>query len=97
MKTVTSKNSPAPVGLTLALLASILLPGAVRADEMPAMSVHDVARLRLVDEVEISPDGALEAYTLSCRGRRARAMTVRPGRSSGWPAAATRGRSSAAR
>ena len=50
--------------LAPALLAVLLLPAAAPAEEMPTVSVHDVARLRYVDEVEVSPDGAHRAYTL---------------------------------
>ena len=57
-------NRPATVGIILAFLAVILLPIVGRADEMPGLSVHDVAALRLVNQVEISPGGKRQAYTL---------------------------------
>jgi dipeptidyl aminopeptidase/acylaminoacyl peptidase len=60
----TTSNRPALAGTIVALLAIILLPPPTPAEEMPGMSVHDVARLRLVNEAEISPDGSLEAHTL---------------------------------
>ena len=61
----TTFDRPALVSATLALLALALIPAPVSAEELPGMSVHDVARLRQVSEVEISPDGGAVAYTLS--------------------------------
>ena len=63
MKKTTAKRL-ALAGPILAVLAAVLLPGVAPAEELPAMSVHDVARLRFVDEVRISPDGSRQAYTL---------------------------------
>jgi dipeptidyl aminopeptidase/acylaminoacyl peptidase len=60
-----TSSSLGVAGLILALAAIILQPAAVRAEEMPGISVHDVAKLRVVDEVEISPDGTRLAYTLT--------------------------------
>ncbi len=54
---------PIPVLAALVLLPIIMLPLAAHADELPGMSVHDVARLRYVDEIRVSPDGAGVAYT----------------------------------
>ena len=60
----TMSSSVAIAGLILALPAILLLPTAARAEEMPGMSVQDIAKLRMVSEVEISPDGTQQAYTL---------------------------------
>ena len=60
----TASSRPALAGTLLVLLAVILMPSAAAAEETSGMSVHDVARLRFVDEVEVSPDGAWQAYTL---------------------------------
>ncbi len=52
--------------LTTALLCCVFASaGALAQDDPQAMTVHDVARLRSVGGVVISPDGALIAYTLS--------------------------------
>ncbi|MFQ5349571.1 MAG: prolyl oligopeptidase family serine peptidase [Thermoanaerobaculia bacterium] len=59
-----TSTRPVTTGLVLALLALILLPVAARAEEMPGMSIHDVARLEVVNQAEVSPDGTREAYTL---------------------------------
>ncbi len=60
----TMSNRPAIAGLVLAVLAIILPPTATRAEQRPGMSLHDIAGLRTVGEVEVSPDGARQAYTL---------------------------------
>jgi dipeptidyl aminopeptidase/acylaminoacyl peptidase len=60
----TTSNRPTTAGLILALVAIILAPAAMRAEEMPGMSLRDVAKLRSVFEIEVSPDGARQAYTL---------------------------------
>ena len=48
----------------LAVSVPLLLSAPAAAEEPAAMSAHDVARLRFVDEIAISPDGELVAYTL---------------------------------
>jgi dipeptidyl aminopeptidase/acylaminoacyl peptidase len=51
-------------GPILALGVLIGLSAVASAEQLPGLSVHDVARLRAVNEVAISPDGELVAYTL---------------------------------
>ena len=63
MRKTTTKPA-ALVSLLLTLLAVGLTPAPSPAEEPPALSVHDVARLRFVDEIQISPDGSRLAYTL---------------------------------
>ncbi len=65
--TLRSPRSRPPLRAVAALAAALALgaPLGVAASEPPPLTVHDVARLRSVQEVAVSPDGELLAYVLA--------------------------------